>query len=245
MPTRYLKPGICDSDAIDKTSPLAETLWYRLLVNVDDFGRMDARPAVVRSKCWPLKDSITNADTLKTLIELQACGLIFIYESNGCSYLQMQKWDNVPRAKESKCPAFDDTCIHLHADVCGGNTVLPVTVTVTVTETVNRKPETENRNAAFALPDWIDKTQWDLWMKTRKGKKMIAEQMQAQVNKLDGWRTQGLDHCGALANAAANGYTGLFLPDSKKLTVSKESDNAQVKAAAYKRLFGGVENEAV
>ena len=33
MPTRYLKPGICDSDRLDKCSPLAETLFYRLLVN--------------------------------------------------------------------------------------------------------------------------------------------------------------------------------------------------------------------
>lgn len=143
MPTRYLKPGICDSEAIDRCSPLAETLFYRLLVNVDDYGRLDARPAVVRSKCFPLKDSINNNDTLNLLIELQDCGLIVLYKSNDCVYLQMLKWDNAPRSKESKFPEYNTTCIQMYTDVSNGNTNLPVTVTVTgtVTETVNRKPE--------------------------------------------------------------------------------------------------------
>lgn len=141
MPTRYLKPGICDSESIDKCSALAETLFYRLLVNVDDYGRLDARPAVVRAKCFPLKDSISNNDTLDLLKELQSNGLIVIYKSSDCVYLQMLKWDNNPRSKESKCPRYDDSCIQMYADVCGSHTNLPVTVTVTVTETVNRKPE--------------------------------------------------------------------------------------------------------
>lgn len=139
MPTRYLKPGICDSEAIDKCSPMAEILFYRLLVNVDDFGRLDARPAVVRSKCFPLKDSINNNETLNLLIELQKNGLIIIYKSNGSDYLQLQKWDNNPRAKESKCPKFDSGCMQMYTDVDGSRTNLPVTVTVTVTETA--KPE--------------------------------------------------------------------------------------------------------
>jgi len=145
MPTRYLKPGICDSEAIDRCSPIAETLFYRLLVNVDDYGRLDARPAVVRSKCFPLKDSLNNNDVLNLLKELQESGLILIYKSNNCSYIQMLKWDNVPRSKESKCPAYDDDCIQMYTDVGESNTNLPVTVTVTGTETVNRKPELKHK----------------------------------------------------------------------------------------------------
>lgn len=143
MPTRYLKPGICDSECIDRCSPIAETLFYRLLVNVDDYGRLDARPAVVRSKCFPLKDTLSNDDVLTLMKELQSAGLIIIYKSGSSAYIQMCKWDNIPRAKESKCPSFDDTCVQMYTDVCDGNTNLPVTVTVTGTGTgtVNRKPE--------------------------------------------------------------------------------------------------------
>ena len=98
---------------------------------------------------------------------------------------------------------------------------------------------------AFALPDWIDKTQWDLWMKTRKGKKMIAEQMQAQIAKMGKWRDDGLDYCGALANAAANGYTGLFLPDAKKSPVTRQTENDRVREAARKILFGANEERVI
>ena len=67
----------------------------------------------------------------------------------------------------------------------------------------------------FLLPDWIDSGNWNLWMKTRKGKKMIEAQMQKQVDKLRKWKDTGQDYAGALENAAINGYVGLFLPDNK------------------------------
>lgn len=116
-------------------------MFYRLLVNVDDFGRLDARPAVVRSKCFPLKDTINNKEVADLLAELQRIGLILLYESNACAYLQMLKWDNIPRAKESKFPAPDDTCIQMYTSARKPCTVLPVTVTGT--GTVKPEPRTE------------------------------------------------------------------------------------------------------
>ena len=188
MPTRYLKPGICDSDAIDHCSPLAETLFYRLLVNVDDFGRLDARPAVVRAKCFPLKD-ITNKEVEKLLAELHKNGLVLLYQANACAYLQMNKWDNAPRAKESKCPPYDCTCIQVHADVNNPHTVLPVTVTVTETETVNRKPKTGTpAQARVVFPEIENRQLVDDWLKVRKAKRApvtdtaLAE-MLLEVNK--------------------------------------------------------------
>lgn len=79
----------------------------------------------------------------------------------------------------------------------------------------------------FALPDWVDKDNWDLWMKTRKGKKMIPEQMQAQIKKLEKWKDCGLDYRGALFNAASNGYAGLFLPDNRKQSTPKSENFEQ------------------
>ena len=66
----------------------------------------------------------------------------------------------------------------------------------------------------FLLPEWIDQDTWKLWLKTRK-KKMIPEQMQAQVNKLQKWKDEGLDYSAALAHSAENGYQGLFEPTQK------------------------------
>ena len=137
MPTRYLKPGICDSDTIDKCSPLAECLYYRLLVNVDDFGCLDARPAVIKAKCFPLKDDITN-DVVEDLLRILAgVKLIHLYTSvDGKRFLQFCKWSNAARSKIRKYPPFNETCTQVYADVNDPRTVLPGTGTGTGTGTV-------------------------------------------------------------------------------------------------------------
>lgn len=154
MPTRYLKPGIRDSEAIDSVSALAETLFYRLLVTVDDFGRCDARPAMVKASCFPIKRSVDDDKCARLLSELASVGLIVLYESDCKRYLQVQKWDNTPRAKESKFPPPDSVCIQVHADARNPRTLLPVTVTETGTgtETENRKPETATENRSSDAP---------------------------------------------------------------------------------------------
>lgn len=90
--------------------------------------------------------------------------------------------------------------------------------------TEERRGETEKRQrreeSAFALPDWIDKTHWDIWVKARK--KMNNDQKQMQVDKLKKWKDEGLDYAGALANAAANGTQGLFLPNNGKRPIPKQ-----------------------
>lgn len=105
------------------------------------------------------------------------------------------------------------------------------------------KPKT---SAAFALPEWIDKSVWDLWMQTRKGKKMIPAQMQAQVNKLQSWKDAGIDYASALAASAEAGWSGLFEPKPQRgSAVSSQSENQQIREAARKRLFGEQEIESI
>jgi uncharacterized protein YdaU (DUF1376 family) len=101
--------------------------------------------------------------------------------------------------------------------------------------TKNQEPRTKTStsqkptqpSAAFVLPDWVNAEKWDLWIQTRKGKKMIPEQMHAQVNKLCRWRDEGHDHCAALANAADNGWTGLFLPNAGKSDFKTSAEKKQ------------------
>ena len=155
MPTRYLRPGIRDSEVIDALSPLAETLFYRLLVTVDDFGRADARASMVKAACFPIKDSVTAAKCADLLRELDKNGLVHIYEHDGKPYMQMRKWENAPRASKSKFPEPVGGGGHLHTTVCNPHTVLPVTVTGTdnrepITETDNREPGAEQRASTFA-----------------------------------------------------------------------------------------------
>lgn len=107
--------------------------------------------------------------------------------------------------------------------------------------TTNQEPLTKNQTtsapqAAFVLPAWIDKEQWDLWLKTRKGKKMIPEQMDAQVKKLAKWRAQGLDYNKALSDSAASGWQGLFEP---KQNVTRPNSVQEARLETARQIFGG------
>ena len=182
MPTRYLRPGIRDSEAIDKLAPMAEVLFYRLLVTVDDFGRADARPAMIKAQCFPIRDSVTADKCAALLAELDAKGLVQCYSVDGKPYLQMLKWENVPRAKASKFPqqpAATDACTHVHADARKPRTHLPETVTGTETETDN-PPSPRRRGAVDKFPDF-----WLAWPRNER---------KQDKKKCEGkWKALGLD----------------------------------------------------
>lgn len=112
MPNRILKESICTSENIDQLSPMAENAFYRLMVNCDDYGRMDGRVKVIKSRLFPLKD-LTEDDMLRLLAELEKADLIKGYDVNNHPYLQMKTWERHQqvRAKRSKYPSADEsTC---------------------------------------------------------------------------------------------------------------------------------------
>lgn len=109
MPNRILKDSVCTSDNLDRLTAEQEVFWYRLLVQCDDYGRMDARPAILRARCYPLRlDSVSEQDVTDWLAALVASDLIRIYEVAGKPYLQVVTWDRHQqvRAKRSKYPTL-------------------------------------------------------------------------------------------------------------------------------------------
>lgn len=183
MPTRYLKPGIRDSELIDALSPMAEILFYRLLVTVDDFGRFDARPSMLKSHCFPIRDKTTPKNCQDALQELAEVGLVLAYTFDGKPFLQVQRWDNVPRAKESKFPEFSDNCIQMYTSVRNPPTLLPVTVTVTETQTGNQSPD-----GSGELPGFI--SFWKAWP--------INDRKQAKGKCLEAWKKASAERDAAL-----------------------------------------------
>ena len=127
MPNRIIKESITSSCEINELSPQEEVFFYRLIVVCDDFGRMDARPAILRAKCFPLRvDKIKESDVNKWLSKLIKMGLVKTYEYENKPYLQMSTWDKHQqrRAKHSKYPSPDDglitsdsKCNHMQEDV--------------------------------------------------------------------------------------------------------------------------------
>ena len=143
MPNRIIKESICRSDSINELSWFEEVLFYRLIVNCDDYGRFDGRAAVIKNILFPLKDNITTAAIEKAIVKLVSVELVALYVFEGKPYLHLPAWglhQNV-RAKRSKYPAPDvnsDTddgaCTHLHTDVCKCTHMSPISLSESLSE---------------------------------------------------------------------------------------------------------------
>ena len=124
MPNRLIKESICTSQNLNELSPEEEIFFYRLIVNCDDYGRMDARPAILRARLFPLRiDNIKEDHINQWLQSLVKYELLDIYEVNEQRYLQVKTWENHQqiRAKRSKYPDPDGNLITIDSI---GNQVL-------------------------------------------------------------------------------------------------------------------------
>ena len=121
MPNRIIKESICTSCENDSLTPEQEVFFYRLIVNCDDYGRMDARLPVLRAKCYPLRvDKVKDKDVRGWLEALSEQKLIFLYSVEGKPYLQMVTWNKHQqiRAQKSKYP---DPCEGVISSDINGN----------------------------------------------------------------------------------------------------------------------------
>ena len=128
MPNRIIKETICTSDDIDSLSWFEEVVWYRLIVNCDDFGRFDGRPAIIKSRLFPLKGETVSADDIsKAISRLAGLGMISMYSYEGKPFLHLPSWTKhqSQRAAKSKYPdpadgtptdISESTCEHMHAN---------------------------------------------------------------------------------------------------------------------------------
>lgn len=108
MPNRILKESICASESLEQLNDATcEVLFFRLIVNCDDFGRFDGRAAVVRSSCYKLSSNgISLTEVEDRLQRLAAADLIRFYVAGGRRYLYLPTWEQHQsrRAKKSKWP---------------------------------------------------------------------------------------------------------------------------------------------
>lgn len=110
MPTRLLKEGMLDSDAMNSLSDQAEVFYRRLFQVVDDYGRFDGRLDILRFRLFPLKSEQWPVERVKDALEectraMRKPGepLIRLYMSDGKPYVEITKFDQRRRTK-SKYP---------------------------------------------------------------------------------------------------------------------------------------------
>ncbi len=170
MPNRILKESICTSDTIDQLNAEEEVFFYRLLVQCDDYGRADARAAILRAKCYPLRiEAVNESKIIELLASLERAGLVIVYSSNGRQLIQIVKWENhqTIRNKRSKYPAYDSddmACMQLHANEINCNQLKSIASGIQS----ESNPYTQSNNGAEApmdaeleSPKKRKPTQWD------------------------------------------------------------------------------------
>lgn len=109
MPSRLLREGILDSERVNSLSWAAEVFYRRLMSVVDDYGRFDARIAVLRTRLYPIKvETVNEKDIAAWLAECESAGLVHRYTANGKPFLHFRGLGS-PRARESKYPPPSDT----------------------------------------------------------------------------------------------------------------------------------------
>jgi hypothetical protein len=122
VPTRLLRDGILESEAVCSLQWAAEVLYRRLMSVADDYGRFSASPKLIRAKCYPLQiDKVSDSDVGKWLAQVAEAGLVRVYPAeDGKRYLEIVKFGQQVRAK-SKHPApadVDDERLLANASGC-------------------------------------------------------------------------------------------------------------------------------
>ncbi len=92
MPNRIVRENILTSDRVNKLSAEGEVFYRRLMSRVDDYGRYDARPSILRSTLYPLRVDTVSADKCEQMLaECTQAGLVTVYQDDkkGTDVLQM------------------------------------------------------------------------------------------------------------------------------------------------------------
>lgn len=101
MPDRRVREGILTSGPVNSLPGWAEECFYRRLIQVvDDYGLFDARPCVIRARCYPLMlELVREADIERWLAACESAGLILLYGEAHQPLLWLPRLGEKPRSR--------------------------------------------------------------------------------------------------------------------------------------------------
>jgi len=215
MPNRYLRESFKESEAVNAVGFQAEVLWIRLVVTVDDFGRCEANPKLLRPKLFPLRlEQVREAELSRWIAECEKAGLLRLYTVDGKQYLQLEKWEQ-GRAISSKYPpppTYGNICEQTHADANKCLPPLPIPTPTPVTTTIPT-PTTEWQALPAELANDEFKTKWEEYCAYRRERKLSRLGAHSITEKWKELAAMGSPVAiEAIRHSIANGWTGIFPP---------------------------------
>jgi len=91
---RFIYPTIATSLSIAQISALAELLFWRILPQADDQGRLIGHPKQLKALACPMRDEITVKNIPELLKELEGADLIIQYSTSSEPLIQIKTWWN-------------------------------------------------------------------------------------------------------------------------------------------------------
>ncbi len=122
MPNRIIKESLCTSEKIAALTDFEFRLWVGLITTVDDAGRGDARPLVIKGRVFPLRDRATVKEIDAALHGLAAKGCVSLYTVDGKPYFWFPTWtqhQRLDRAKPKYPGPDEQDCPRQSAATCG------------------------------------------------------------------------------------------------------------------------------
>lgn len=167
MPDRILRAGILDSDRIDQLDAASEVFYRRLMSIVDDHGLFDARPSLLRSKCYPVRKSVRETDISHWMAACQKAGLIALYTHDGKPFGKMldTKW-KVRSEPKFPLPTVANNCLQPPTNA-------PVVVVVDVSvdgvdASPPAPPPASDSQGKRLAKDWALPDDWKAWALTER-----------------------------------------------------------------------------
>lgn len=89
---RFIYPTIATSLSIAQLSALAELLFWRLLPQADDQGRLTGYPKQIKAIACPMRDEFKIDNIPELLKELESANLIIQYSASSDPIIQIKAW---------------------------------------------------------------------------------------------------------------------------------------------------------
>lgn len=245
--SRNIKPGFFLNDTLADISPMGRLLFIGLWTIADFKGCVAHSPRKIKAQVLPYDE----CDVEALLINLEQDRFIRSYVNCGKKYIKIVNFElhQNPHKNEreagSDIPDYDEKSNEINElkhdgtkpDLIGSTRAEPGFL---IPDSLTLIPDSKRESRAKALPlplplpipDWINAEHWNAWHSSPKRKKASDAQKAVALGKLSGWRDQGLDYAGALENAAAGGYQGLFLPDKPAIRAGPNAARPKYAAAA-------------
>ncbi len=218
MGERLIRPCIRSSDRtaalIRSGGWMAQVFYDWLLTVVDDFGRYDARPSILRPVVFPLLlELVRESDVSRCLAECEKAGLIRLYSVEGKPFLEVQNFKQRLRASKSRWPEPSNGTSGICHDIV-------MTMSTDTDTEAHTEAHTGAAVAADDFPPWMkDPAFVQAWSDFEVHRTEIKHPVKPTsksrlLKKLAKW---GFDKAvTALENSVENGWQGVFPPEEKR-----------------------------